>query len=506
MTSRGFLNANLWRAATLVLTIEPKDSPDDVVYIDELEGFKVLIPNDLPRHVRVEVPLDLLGVYRAQEILDRIQAPPYGKLRMIYEDDAIVSHAELAIDVKIAERGESVVEDMPPAEEREPETSPRFVIDSVSADLNIGELSLRGTFSGYDSNTLSVRMGRHRLELAETFDDEVVAYLPPDLRPGTYRVTLSAPGTTSGRRQGLNVVDVTIGPQGLRGEQGPRGEIGPQGPQGEIGPRGLQGEQGPQGLQGDAGSRGEAGPQRPQGPQGPQGQAGPKGLRGDQGPQGARGPSGLQGLRGDQGPQGIAGALGPQGPSGAPGSRGEPGTQGPPGPRGPEGSPGVQGSQGPRGPVGPQGTAGPQGQPGLRGPQGFRGLPGEQGPQGQPGPSGAPGEKGPDGEPGIAGEPGTPDLFTPQGGEKRQEGKAPAKTIAFCSEIEVPRCSSTQELTRGRAPCTVVADAGSCSAESKAGGCAVCSTDPPSFLPDFSDPRINPMPVLTSPKLKSWRF
>ncbi len=42
MVSGAFLNANLWQAVTLVLTIEPKDSPDDVVYIDDLEGFEIL--------------------------------------------------------------------------------------------------------------------------------------------------------------------------------------------------------------------------------------------------------------------------------------------------------------------------------------------------------------------------------------------------------------------------------------------------------------------------------
>lgn len=83
---------------------------------------------------------------------------------------------------------------------------------------------------------------------------------------------------------------------------------------------------------------------------------------------------------------------------------------------------------------------------------------------------------------------------------------SPSKTIAFCSEIEVPRCSSTQELSRGRAPCTVKADAGSCTAESKAGGCAICSTDKQDFLPDFSDRGIHPVPAKSSPRFRYWRF
>ncbi len=240
MMSGALLHADLWQKVALVLTLEPKDSPDDVVYIDGLEGFKAFIPNDLPRYERVEVSLDLLSIYRPQEILDRIIAPPYGKLRMVYEDDAIVSHAELAIDAKRVESDEPVVEDPFPRDDPELEAPPHFAIESATANLDIGELLLKGTFSAYDPNTLLVTMGKHHLEVANAVGDEVVAYLPPTLRPGTYRVTLSAPGAPLGARQGLNIVDVTIGPQGL---QGPVGEPGPQGPVGEPGPQGPIGEQ-----------------------------------------------------------------------------------------------------------------------------------------------------------------------------------------------------------------------------------------------------------------------
>ena len=65
---------------------------------------------------------------------------------------------------------------------------------------------------------------------------------------------------------------LTIGPQGLQGEQGP------QGIQGEPGPQGIQGEQGPQGIQGEQGAQGIQGDQGPQGVQGDQGLQGPPGV------------------------------------------------------------------------------------------------------------------------------------------------------------------------------------------------------------------------------------
>lgn len=504
-------DASLWRAVTLTLTVEQKDSPDDVVYIDKMEDFEVFMPDDLPLHEPVLVTLNLLDVYRPEEILDRIQASPSGALPMSYHDDAIVSRAELAIEVQVARTGGRV-----------PEAPPLLVIESASANLDVGQLSLRGKFSGYDFHALSVTMGHHALEVAEVYEDEVVAYLPPGLLPGTYRVTVSAMGTGLGGRQGLNVVDVAIGPQGLRGEQGPTGEQGPQGlsgkpgpqgPPGEQGPQGLRGEQGPTGKQGSPGEqglRGALGPQGPRGkpgPQGPPGQPGPQGpqgVTGEQGPQGSPGSQGPRGVAGEQGPQGITGASGPDGPRGSDGSQGAVGLKGPRGEPGSQGAPGQigpHGGAGPRGDVGPAGPQGLQGLPGLMGEQGPQGEPGEKGPDGDPGPPGSPGEAG------LTVEPEAPRSIVPQGGRERQDvPSSPAKTVGFCSESEVPRCSSTQELLRGQGPCTVTADAGSCSAESKAGGCVICSTEQQNFVPDFSQRGIDPGPARSTPIFQYWQF
>ncbi len=514
-----FADASLWRAATLILTLEQKDSPDDVVYIDDMEDFEAPMPKDLPLHEPLDVTVDLLETYRPQEILDRIQAPPAGALRMFYHDDAILARAELVIEVQVAEARLPVPGDGVSGDGQAPVVPPTLVIDHASVDLDVGQLSLKGTFAGHDPHGLSVTMGRHPLEVAGVYEDEVVAYLPPTLLPGTYRVTMSAMGHTSDRRQGMNVVDVAIGPQGLRGEPGspgPRGAPGPQGKAGLQGPRGAPGPQGKAGLQGPRGEPGPTGAKGAAGPRGPQGLRGEKGPRGEPGPQGPKGLAGSQGLRGERGPQGVVGAPGPEGPRGAIGPQGPSGLRGA---RGEQGLSGVQGAAGPRGSTGPRGAAGPIG---PRGPQGVQGLSGEQGPHGLPGPRGEPGEPGPPGDKGPEGEPGppgvpavsgapvvpeAPESIAPQAGpEPPHRSGVAAKTVAFCSESEVPRCSSTQEFLRGRGPCTVTSDAGSCSAESKAGGCVICSTDSQGFLPDFSQRDMHPVPAVSTPIFRYWQF
>ncbi len=248
MASSALANADLWRAATLTLTLEPKDSPEDVVYIDGIKDVKMPIPNHLQRDRQHEVSLELLDFHHPQAILDRLQTPPYGELQLLYEDDAIVSRAELVIETQMpADRGPRTGDSSAP-DEPEPELFPMLVIESASVNLDIGELYLRGAFSGYDLDRLSVTMGSYRLEVVDAYGDEVVAYLPPELTPGTYRVTLSAMGTALSQRQGLNVVDVAIGPQGLRGDPGPQGEPGPQGLRGEPGLKGERGEPGAKGC------------------------------------------------------------------------------------------------------------------------------------------------------------------------------------------------------------------------------------------------------------------
>ncbi len=117
---------------------------------------------------------------------------------MFYHDDAIIARAELMIEVEILavrepEPGHGDANDRQP-----PWSSLQFVIDSASVDLDVGELSLRGAFSGYDSDILSVTMGHYDLDVVTVHEDQVIASLPSSLLPGTYRVTMALLGATSG--------------------------------------------------------------------------------------------------------------------------------------------------------------------------------------------------------------------------------------------------------------------------------------------------------------------
>jgi hypothetical protein len=124
----------------------------------------------------------------------------------------------------------------------------------------------------FGSTTPTVRLEGKQL-VVESFSSAtqtIVAFLPAELNPGTYLLTV----TTGGGSSNTTESDITIGavgppgPKGDKGDKGDTGAIGPQGiqgPQGEIGPQGPQGPAGPQGLQGPTG---------PIGPQGPQGPAG----------------------------------------------------------------------------------------------------------------------------------------------------------------------------------------------------------------------------------------
>lgn len=228
----------------------------------------------------------------------------------------------------------------------------------------------------------------------------------------------------------LEVIELTPGPKGDKGEpgvQGPQGEVGPAGPQGEPGPQGPQGEPGPagkNGVDGAPGPKGDKGDIGPQGPAGEKGDKGDPGERGIQGEQGPRGPQGIQGPKGDkgdtgepgpQGPKGDTGDVGPQGPAGEQGPKGDTGEAGAKGDKGDKGDAftyadftdeqlaalkGDKGDQGPAGEQGPQGIQGPQGPAGA---DGRDGEPGPQGPQGEQGPKGDTGDIGPQGPAGADG-------------------------------------------------------------------------------------------------------
>ena len=225
------------------------------------------------------------------------------------------------------------------------------VITSAIADQQQEFLTIRG-FDLAHHYAPKVRLGGIDLTVASFGPFEVLAVLPPDFPPGSYRLVVSrGPGNKR-----IGTFDATVGAVGPPGPEGPRGLEGKEGPAGLPGPQGLTGPQGPIGPKGltwrgawdvgvayfadDAVNHGgsawialrdnvgtlPAGGDAwsllaAQGEQGPQGERGPQGEQGIQGPQG---PQGIQGPPGASGPQGPAGPPGPQGPSGGGGSPEEP--------------------------------------------------------------------------------------------------------------------------------------------------------------------------------------
>lgn len=89
---------------------------------------------------------------------------------------------------------------------------------------------------------------------------------------------------------------------------------------------GLKGDKGDTGDKGDKGDTGETGATGPQGPKGDTGDTGPAGATGPQGPKGDTGETGATGPTGPTGPQGETGPAGPQGPAGTNGTNGKDGT------------------------------------------------------------------------------------------------------------------------------------------------------------------------------------
>ena len=137
--------------------------------------------------------------------------------------------------------------------------------------------------------------------------------------------------TTKVKKDGKEVVTVTLDKETLKNDKdfkGPKGDTGATGAQGPKGDTGATGAQGP---------KGDTGEQGLQGPKGDTGATGAQGPKGDTGATGAQGPKGDTGATGAQGPKGDTGATGAQGPKGDTGAQG---------PKGDKGEQGVQGPQG----------------------------------------------------------------------------------------------------------------------------------------------------------------
>ncbi|MEC4675701.1 MAG: hypothetical protein VST72_02100, partial [Nitrospirota bacterium] len=132
---------------------------------------------------------------------------------------------------------------------------------SAHADKEDDELRIFNAFVSWDPDTITINGSAFGespqvsldgiiLGITESTGDYIVAILPDNLEPGTYRLVVSK--LRHENREGFgheewDSLDITIG------------AVGPQGPQGEQGIQGIQGIQGPQGEQGIQGIQGEPG-------------------------------------------------------------------------------------------------------------------------------------------------------------------------------------------------------------------------------------------------------
>ncbi len=514
------LASNTLTSAQLRLTLNRIKTPGshDTVSVSSLV---IEIATDaLPEGSEVALELQLLNYFGAQQIIDVLNHAPNGQLNMMYEDDALLVSADLVLHFS------SIDGDVP------------LNIMSAKADIDQQRLILRGDFRAIrNSAEPLITLGEYVLEVEALNEQEIWAFLPRSVESGTYRVMVNDQTDLDGR-QGLNVVDVTIGTQGPQGDPGDTGPQGSKGDTGSVGPQGERGEAGPEGLKGEMGAAGPAGPQGLNGepgvpgvkgvagPAGPRGEAGPKGLSGLRGSKGPQGSKGDTGRRGPRGAPGVAGPQGPHGFSGARGLKGEPGPQGLTGPQGIDGAvgpPGPQGEQGYEGLSGPQGEVGPPGVPGPLGLKGDSGVPGLLGPQGSPGALGPKGDRGPQGRTrvlvlldslgilpilemlGLINRDGDLKLSQPQEtlqtqqGQRQQVQQEQANVMLLCSSAEMPACSG-MIMTQAKAPCRLVVAGNACETKSNLlrdllggrGGCVACSMTPASAREPKSVPRVKP--------------
>jgi hypothetical protein len=163
-------------------------------------------------------------------------------------------------------------------------------IVKVETNLTWQTIAAFGHDFGRTAGRVVLAGSRGSLELELTVmswsDRLVVAYLPPGIPAGTYRLAVVSRKRNTNAHFGRNdkngdvddeaadMIDFTLGlqgPPGPRGERGSPGERGLQGEPGPQGPPGPKGDAGPAGPAGAVGAAGAAGPQGEQGPQGPDG-------------------------------------------------------------------------------------------------------------------------------------------------------------------------------------------------------------------------------------------
>ncbi len=208
----------LLTSAQLTLTLKPgsRANRTDFIRIEGLNNIEASEIQDLEVGVEHTIRLELLDFYSSIQILDALDAAPNDQIRMHYEDDALISFAQLDLVSSIL--GEALR------------------LTSADVDLTAGLITLRGDFpdNGGDAELIVALDGRE-LNQVSTTPDEIVADLPPDITMGTHRVAVRTANTVTDEKQSFNVLDVAIEISGSPGPEGPPGDTGPPGPPGPQG-------------------------------------------------------------------------------------------------------------------------------------------------------------------------------------------------------------------------------------------------------------------------------
>jgi cysteine-rich repeat protein len=137
-----------------------------------------------------------------------------------------------------------------------PASPGQVTVLQAEADLASELLTIRGSNLQQEAGQVPVvTLAGAPLVVLSGSDVELLVRLPAGLRPGVYRLQVSA-GSSPVRNATL---DLTIGTVGSEGPQGPPGTSGQDGAPGERGPEGAQGPIGPIGPAGPTGPAGRDG-------------------------------------------------------------------------------------------------------------------------------------------------------------------------------------------------------------------------------------------------------
>ncbi|PON14927.1 hypothetical protein C2W62_26465 [Candidatus Entotheonella serta] len=148
-------------SAQLTLTLEPKeDIETDIIRIAGLGAIETSDIRDLELDEKHTIQLELIGPYRSSDILDLLtNEQSSGQIHMIYEDDAIISFAQL--NLVSSALGEALR------------------LTHADVDLSTNQMTLRGDFRNSEGSQLIVVLNDEiELDQISVTLDEIVVVLP----------------------------------------------------------------------------------------------------------------------------------------------------------------------------------------------------------------------------------------------------------------------------------------------------------------------------------------